>query len=183
MTDLQGLMIELELLKQKISKQMTLQQITKEKTKVIILSTKLDKNYALYQEYSSYRQTLDQSKKYFLITLTFSPKKIFNTDTLGQEYILLQINKIFFEYTYYMCIEQHKNKNLHSHILIQCGDIHNIYEKLQTILYKLTDCRRMTPAIDYKPVTQTIKDIQNTYDYIWFDKKDHPKYKYLEINY
>lgn len=172
MEDLSSLLLQLKQLEQKINQQIN--QESEAKYKLIKNVQQNEKDY--------YRQYLNYQSKYILITLTFAPKKIFNSSFENQFYKLEQILDHFNDYQYFACFEKHKSEILHAHLLVKSSDIHSLTLIFNKFLYKLTDSTKLSPAINYKPVTQTKIDLNRAYNYIFEDKKDHPIYKYIQLN-
>lgn len=136
-----------------------------------------------YNEFKEeYRKTIDYTKSYFLVTLTFDPKISNNLDLDGQFIKLTHVLDLMLSTTYYMCYEKHKSEILHCHIMV--SDIE--YHKLEKILHEgkkhITKSKHLRPAIKIDAIKQSVSDLNNTYNYIWDDKKDHPKYKYIRIS-
>lgn len=130
----------------------------------------------------NHRETLDYTKKHWLVTLTFDPKVVVNLDFYGQFHRLDEIVNNLGLYKYYACYEKHKSGILHAHLLIESDEFHSIYDILNKCKKYITKSVKMAPAIKYDVVKQTKTDIDSSYNYIWNDKKDHPKYKYIKIN-
>lgn len=176
MSNLSNLLQELELLKGKIQQEID----SKNQTTAVFFNYKnIGKDNKLED-----RKVINYDKRHYLLTFTFSPNKIVNLCHIGQKHLLSQVFQEFHSHQYFGCYEMHKSMILHGHMLIQADDYHIIYEKCHKIKKHCTNSRsdRLEPAIKISPVKQTVKDINRSFDYIYDQKKDHPKYKYLEKN-
>lgn len=170
---LQSLLSELEVLKTKIQQQVEFENTPRIVYKSMIVS---------HTDKELYRKSIDYHKKYLLITLTFCSKFVINYDYCGQFTKLNDcINAFNGLYQYYACMEKHKSGILHSHILISI-DYHEVQPILQKIRKNLTRSIKLEPAINCKPVKDSVRDVNRSYDYIFDDKPDHPVYKYIKIN-
>lgn len=129
-----------------------------------------------------FRDSIEYSDLYFLITLTFDPKVSINLDEYGQFKRLQDVINQCSNYNYYSCIEKHKSGILHAHIMIKNESVHELEELMYKNRKYITKSIQLNPAIQIKTVKRTKDDIDRTYNYIWDDKKDHPIYKYIKIN-
>lgn len=127
----------------------------------------------------TYRKTI--LTKYTMVTITFDPKILNNHDTAGQHILLKKCLELLHNYHYYSCFEKHNSGILHCHFMTNASP-----HDLQPILYKMlkivSTSKFLLPAIRSDLVKDTQIDINRTYDYIWNDKKDHPLYKFMQIN-
>lgn len=128
-----------------------------------------------------YKKKLLYSKTYQMITLTFAPSVSVKLTEKGQQQCLTYIIKAFKEYHYFACLEKHKTGILHAHILVVC-DPYKVRDILTRHCSKLNGTQKFGAAIKVVLVKGTETDIVRTYNYIWDDKPDHPKYKDILIN-
>lgn len=128
-----------------------------------------------------YRDTLNYTKRWHLVTLTFDPSISKRLVEFEQQEALIFILKKHSKQTYYACIEKHLTGILHSHMLI-CYDPIDLRKMLDLYKSRLTPKRQMMPAINVKSVESTTIGINRAYEYIFKHKKDHPEYKDLIIN-
>lgn len=125
----------------------------------------------------------DITEHYFMVTLTFAPSIVNKLDFIGQHKILedcfnLLDNKLI---KYVACMEKHKSEILHGHIMLSNTNAHVLETILHYMKHKLTDSKKLEPAVKYNPIKSTTLDLRRAYDYIFDDKPNHPKYKYIKI--
>lgn len=132
----------------------------------------------------SYRQYLNYKKKYYLLTLTFSPSISNDLDILEQSNLLLeQIKKLQRSNPQqFTCLEKHKSGTLHSHTLI-CLQLDEHRDILMSIARMLGCKKKLHPAVNFKPVKDGVSDLDRVYNYIVENKVDHPVYKDLRFSY
>lgn len=186
MESLEDLIKQLKTLEQKINQKIDEQKIPKPEKKIYE-----NKTFDFQNKYSPlfknqmkefHRKFLDSNSRYFLATFTFDPKVILNIDKFDERRRLIEFLDKFNEFQYFGCLEKHKSGILHAHMLIQ----HDIIHDIEMICYKnkklITKSCKLSPSIQIKVVKQSEEDIDRSYDYIWDDKSDHPKFKYIKIN-
>lgn len=140
---------------------------------------KLDLIVSHYQ--TDYRRFLNYKKRYQLVTLTFD-ESISKGKTLNeQRHALERIIRKFDEHQYFACFEKHKSGILHAHMLIVYDPV-DLVDVLNRYKSNVTPKRKLMPAINIKQVHQSELHINQTYNYIFDHKKDHPWFKDLILN-
>lgn len=131
-----------------------------------------------------YRLKIRYDEPYFMITLTYHPVVSVNLIQEEQKIKLVRCFESFRKYQYFSCIESHKSGILHAHIMLQSASYHDIHTISIGLMKELKGKKEnnIEPTINIKPIKYKIEDLDRSYDYIWDHKKDHPIYKYLQIN-
>jgi len=130
---------------------------------------------------TKYRPYLNYKKRYQLVTLTFDPSISKGKTMNEQRHALERIIRKFDEHQYFACFEKHVNDILHAHMLIVYDPI-DLITVLNKYKSNVTPRRKLMPAINIKQVHQSELHINQTYNYIFENKKNHPLHKDLILN-
>lgn len=128
-----------------------------------------------------YRPYLDYKKRYQLVTLTFDPSISKGKTMNEQRQALERIIRKFDEHQYFACFEKQMNDILHAHMLIVYDPI-DLITVLNKYKSNVTPKRKLMPAINIKQVHQSELHINQTYNYIFDNKQNHPLHKDLILN-
>lgn len=124
------------------------------------------------------------TKRFHLLTYTFCPSVVNTTckNIWLQRERLRQVLRKYIDHKYIACFEQHTSGILHCHLIV-CMDPIELKAHIMKHLILVTPSRKMFPAVTMKPINKTLDDLNKAYAYIYNNKKDHPIYKDLFINY
>lgn len=137
-----------------------------------------------YDMISSLITTVSKQKQFHLITLTFAPSVYKRLSYSEQDHALIWCMELIQKESISIsCIEKHQSGVHHAHILTCCDPV-KIIPVLEKAKYRLTGkCgKSLKPAIDMKPIKQTIQDLTRSVNYIINHKEDHPVYKRIFKN-